>query len=466
MTSSTTDRRLGLTGGTAIKAPCIAATTTNITLSGTQTIDSVAVVAGNRVLVKNQTSGTDNGIYVADTGTWTRDLDFDGSNDCVCGTLVFVTNGSANGAGLFQLTTADPITIGSTALTFTKIATLAASSVTQANVQNGQFMEVSTIAGTNTITGTTVGTAPSALGHGQYVFFIPANDTTGAVTFNRDSLGGVNVFFNGAALIGGEFRANVPALMWHDGTQYQLLGNAHNTMDYRIQGSVTAASTVNLDTASTYSQITGATQINAITLGNGRVRICEFASTPVIANSSSLICVGGANVTMSAGDVAIFVGEAAGVVRMILLQKATGAPSNYSVGTWTPALAGGSVAGSQTYATQYGGYAKIGNLVIADFAIVLSNKDAATVGQLQINGLPINIGASVVAAGAGLSQWGGITFTSTAYFQLGAYANSGNSFLILTENGPGSSIPSVILNSSAALSTISVVTGTISYRTT
>src|SRR5258706_14478857 len=125
---------MGLTGGTAIKAPCLCATTSNITLSGLQTIDSVTVVAGNRVLVKKQTTSANNVIYVADTGTWTRDLDFDGTGDIVSGTLVFVTTGSSNGSGLFQITTADPITIGTTGLAIAKIATLAAGTVTQANV--------------------------------------------------------------------------------------------------------------------------------------------------------------------------------------------------------------------------------------------------------------------------------------------------------------------------------------------
>ena len=61
---SAIDRRTGLTGATAIKQPCRVATTANLTLSGTQTIDGVAVVADDRVLVKNQTTATQNGIYV------------------------------------------------------------------------------------------------------------------------------------------------------------------------------------------------------------------------------------------------------------------------------------------------------------------------------------------------------------------------------------------------------------------
>lgn len=118
MTSTTTDRRIGLSGSDAIKTPCSAATTSAITLSGEQTVDGVSCVTGDRVLVKNQASSVDNGIYVCDTGTWTRDLDFDGPLDVTTGTLVSVQSGSANATTYWRLTTTGDITFGSSAITF------------------------------------------------------------------------------------------------------------------------------------------------------------------------------------------------------------------------------------------------------------------------------------------------------------------------------------------------------------
>lgn len=59
-----------------IKPPCRAATTANITLSGTQTIDSVVLIEGDRVLVKNQTISANNGIYDVSSGAWTRAADY------------------------------------------------------------------------------------------------------------------------------------------------------------------------------------------------------------------------------------------------------------------------------------------------------------------------------------------------------------------------------------------------------
>lgn len=62
--------------GLDTKASCVVASTTNIaTLSGLLTIDGVTVVAGNRVLVKNQTAQADNGIYVASATAWSRSND-------------------------------------------------------------------------------------------------------------------------------------------------------------------------------------------------------------------------------------------------------------------------------------------------------------------------------------------------------------------------------------------------------
>jgi hypothetical protein len=69
------------------------ATTVNITLSGTQTIDGVAVVATNRVLVKNQTTTADNGIYVVSASAWARSADADSAAE-LDGSAVYVQLGT------------------------------------------------------------------------------------------------------------------------------------------------------------------------------------------------------------------------------------------------------------------------------------------------------------------------------------------------------------------------------------
>ncbi len=101
------------------KDPVRAATTANITLSGAQTIDGVSVIAGDRVLVKNQSAGADNGIYVAASGAWSRAADYDAASELVAGT-VFVSEGTANGNSQWTMTTDAPITLGTTALVWTQ----------------------------------------------------------------------------------------------------------------------------------------------------------------------------------------------------------------------------------------------------------------------------------------------------------------------------------------------------------
>lgn len=101
------------------KEPVRAATTANITLSGAQTIDGVSVVAGDRVLVKNQSTASGNGIYVAAAGAWSRATDFDVSAE-VLGASCFVSEGTTLGNSVWVLTTDGPITLATTALTFTQ----------------------------------------------------------------------------------------------------------------------------------------------------------------------------------------------------------------------------------------------------------------------------------------------------------------------------------------------------------
>jgi len=115
------DRTTGLVGHLGIKAPVRAATTANITLSALQTIDGVVLAQDDRVLVKNQTTGSENGIYVADSGTWERAKDFNGVYDIVKGTMVRVTDGSTLSDSYWAISTANPITIGTTAITFTQV---------------------------------------------------------------------------------------------------------------------------------------------------------------------------------------------------------------------------------------------------------------------------------------------------------------------------------------------------------
>lgn len=108
----------GISGKDSVRV----ATTTNITLTGTQTIDGVPVVAGDRVLVKNQTNATQNGIYVCATGAWSRATDADSTAEVKAGNFVFVTEGTINADSGWILSTDGAITIGATNITWTQFS--------------------------------------------------------------------------------------------------------------------------------------------------------------------------------------------------------------------------------------------------------------------------------------------------------------------------------------------------------
>ncbi len=94
------------------------ATTAEISLSGQQTIDGVAVVAGDAVLVKDQSTASVNGIYVASTGAWSRRSDADTAAKLVFRLMVPIKEGSANGGTFWCMTTIDAITLEVTDLVF------------------------------------------------------------------------------------------------------------------------------------------------------------------------------------------------------------------------------------------------------------------------------------------------------------------------------------------------------------
>lgn len=111
-----------LTSSLDIKASVKAATTANITLSGTQTVDDVALTVGDRVLVKNQTTGSQNGIYNVAVGSWTRSTDADSSDEVNPGMFCFVEQGTTNEDSGWVLISNGTITLGSSTLAFSQFS--------------------------------------------------------------------------------------------------------------------------------------------------------------------------------------------------------------------------------------------------------------------------------------------------------------------------------------------------------
>ena len=220
--------------GLDVKQSVRAATTANITLSGTQTVDGVSLVAGDRVLVKNQTTGSENGLYVVvDGGAWTRAEDADSDAEVTAGLFTFVTEGTSYADTGWVVSTNDDITVGSTAITFTQFSGAGVISAGDGLVQNGTVFDIvgtsdritvnadsidiattyvgqSSITTVGTITtgtwnGTTIGvpyggTGVTSLASGEYVLgngtgglttsaTIPVADLDGTIAINQGGTG-------------------------------------------------------------------------------------------------------------------------------------------------------------------------------------------------------------------------------------------------------------------------------------
>lgn len=107
----------GLSTKTAVRV----ATTANITLSGIQTIDGVLLVAGDRVLVKNQTTQSQNGVYDVSAGAWTRSTDSDTGAELI-NAFYFVQYGTTLQATGWVQSTPGPITLGTTNIVFSQFS--------------------------------------------------------------------------------------------------------------------------------------------------------------------------------------------------------------------------------------------------------------------------------------------------------------------------------------------------------
>ena len=178
--------------GLDTKASVVAGTTANITLSGAQTIDGVAVVATDRVLVKNQTAPADNGIYIASATAWSRAPDMNTWVQ-VPGAYVFIEGGTTLADTGWVCTSDAGGTIGVTAITWAQFSgagsgvssiTFGSTGLTPSTATNGAITVAGTLALTNGGSGQT--TAQAAM-----------NAFAGAVTSGSYLRGnGTNVVMN------------------------------------------------------------------------------------------------------------------------------------------------------------------------------------------------------------------------------------------------------------------------------
>jgi hypothetical protein len=193
-----------------------AATTTNIaTLSGALTVDGVSLVAGNRVLVKDQTTASQNGIYVVASGAWTRATDADIWDELISA-YVFVQEGATNADIGFICTVDSGGTLGTTAVTFAQFTGAGQISAGDGLTQSGTILNVGGTANRITVSADAVDIASTYVGQTS----ITTLGTIGTGTWNATTIGvgkggtGVTTLTTNGILYGGATVGATAAGTW------------------------------------------------------------------------------------------------------------------------------------------------------------------------------------------------------------------------------------------------------------
>lgn len=183
------------------------------------------------------------------------------------------------------------ISLGSQTITALADGTATTHGASVGQVRSGAATLIGTVAGTNTITGALT-PALTAYAAGNKFVFLPANTNTGATTINIDSVGAKNVFWNGAACVGGELRQNLAALIAYDGTQFHIIGNGFNApfLDTHpiVQGSADSTKKVRIEadgiTTATTRVLTAPDY--DVTLGQVAVKVGSFTRAMTVASGA------------------------------------------------------------------------------------------------------------------------------------------------------------------------------------
>jgi hypothetical protein len=376
--------------GLDAKASCLAATTANITLSGTQTIDGVSVVAGNRVLVKDQTAPEDNGIYLCASGAWTRTTDA-ATFDSLVSAFTFIEQGSTNADAGFVCTADAGGTIGTTAIPFSQFSGAGTFTAGTGLTLTGTVFSL-----TSPVAVANGGTGLTSLGTGVATFLGTPSSANLAAAVSDETGSGALVFATSPTL-------TTPAL----GTPSALVGtNITGTAAGLTAGNVTT----NANLTGAITSVGNTTSLGSFSSANLAAALTDetgsgalvFASSPTLvtpnlgaASATSLAASGtvtGSNLSgTNTGDQTTITGNAGTATTLQTARNINGVSFNGSADITVTAAAG-----TLTGATLASG-------VTASSLTSLGTIASLTATTADINGGTIDgtaIGGGTAAAGA------------------------------------------------------------------
>ena len=178
-----------LVAGLKTRIICRAATTANVTLSSDlqngDTLDGITLATGNRVLVKNQSTASQNGVYtVVASGTASRDTDFDAIGE-LAGQLVIIQEGSTNAEKMFLCTTDSDASLGSDTITFTEVQPANVGDVTLTGTQTltNKTLTSPVISDIVSVSNGDINLTPNGTGH----VTVKGNTNPGSIQFNCEN---------------------------------------------------------------------------------------------------------------------------------------------------------------------------------------------------------------------------------------------------------------------------------------
>ncbi|UTS52182.1 tail fiber protein [Synechococcus phage BUCT-ZZ01] len=280
-----------------------AATTANITLSAPQTIDGIALVAGDRVLVKNQTTASQNGIYVVQAGAWTRSVAADSSAE-IASAVVTVDSGTVNGGRLYTNLFKTTDVIGTTAM---------------------PWYEVITTLGTISLTG----------------------DVTGSGTLVNGALSIATTIAAGSVALGADTTGNYAASVAVSGNGLTITGAAGEGTAFTVNSNAVSTNTANTLVFRDASGNFSAGTITASLSGNATSATNQSGGTV----SATTIAASG-NTTL-AGDLAVNGGDLTTTATTFNLVNATATTVNFASAATTLNIGGANTTCNMTGIFKY-----------------------------------------------------------------------------------------------------------------